>query len=86
MTSTLGERAVEKAAGLESEAAVEAELRGVLFEDGADFGQIESEDSEMRMREGDLRGSIALRCAYVADGLVILEGKFCGNGHERCRG
>ncbi len=76
----LGQRVFKKAAGREGETAVEAKLAGVFLEDGADFGQIETDGVEVGVRERDLCCRVALRGADVADGLVILEGKLGGDG------
>jgi hypothetical protein len=55
-----GEWVLKEASRRKGEAAIEAELRGVLLEDGSDLREIESEDLKMRMGKSDLRGGVTL--------------------------
>src|SRR6266576_4545185 len=71
----LGERILEKTARRECQAAVEAELGSVILEDRAYLRQVEPDGMEVGMRESNLRSSVALGCAYIANGLVVFKGK-----------
>jgi len=74
ITSAL-ERILEKTARRECQAAVEAELGSVILEDRAYLRQVEPDGMEVGMRESNLRSSVALGCAYIANGLVVFKGK-----------
>ena len=63
---------LKEVAGNEREAIGDAERRDVLLEDRRHSGKVEADAAEMRIRQRDLHGEIALRGADVDERLVVL--------------
>src|SRR5882762_8174955 len=74
------ERIRKETSGVKRDAGREVVARDVVFEDGSDFGEIESDARQMWMGQRDLSNEISLGSANVYGTLVFAPGELTGNG------